>query len=74
MTGHQRHSLKLVTTPIVGRAISAPPILNASDHTVDFECGKCGMYGEHGQVLKRGHELAGVLAPVERRLMKVVSG
>jgi len=49
-TGHQRHSLKLVTTPFVGRAISAPPILNASDHTVDFECGKCGMYGEHGQV------------------------
>ena len=30
-----------------------PPILNASDHTVDFVCGNCGavlMYGEHGQV------------------------
>jgi hypothetical protein len=25
-------------------------------------------------VLRRGHELAGVLAPVERRLLKVVSG
>lgn len=37
--------------------------------------GKQGMwtlYGEHGQVLKRGHELGGVLAPVERRLMKAV--
>jgi hypothetical protein len=37
--------------------------------------GKQGMwalYGEQGQVLKRGHELAGVLAPVERRLLKVV--
>lgn len=37
--------------------------------------GKQGMwtlFGEHGQVLKRGHELAGVLAPVERRLMKAV--
>ena len=32
------------------------------------------LYGEHGQVLKRGHELAGVLAPVERRLLKVVAG
>ena len=32
------------------------------------------LYGEHGQVLKRGHELAGVLAPLERRLLKVVSG
>jgi len=39
--------------------------------------GKQGMwtlFGEHGQVLRRGHELAGVLAPVERRLVKVVSG
>jgi hypothetical protein len=31
------------------------------------------LYGEHGQVLKRGHELAGVLAPVERQLLKAVS-
>ncbi len=30
------------------------------------------LYGEHGQVLKRGHELAGVLAPLERRLVKAV--
>ena len=37
--------------------------------------GKQGMwtlFGEHGQVLKRGHELAGVLAPMERRLVKAV--
>ncbi|MXO58313.1 DUF2794 domain-containing protein [Altererythrobacter salegens] len=32
------------------------------------------LFGEHGQVLKRGHELANVLAPVERRLVKVVEG
>ena len=32
------------------------------------------LFGEHGQVLRRGHELAGVLAPVERRLLKVVDG
>ena len=32
------------------------------------------LFGEQGQVLKRGNELAGVLAPVERRLLKVVSG
>lgn len=30
------------------------------------------LFGEHGQILKRGHELAGVLAPMERRLMKAV--
>ncbi|WOE74244.1 DUF2794 domain-containing protein [Alterisphingorhabdus coralli] len=28
--------------------------------------------GEAGQVLKRGHDLSNVLAPVERRLIKVV--
>ena len=30
------------------------------------------LFGEHGHILKRGHELAGVLAPVERRLVKAV--
>lgn len=30
------------------------------------------LFGEHGQVLKRGHDLANVLAPMERRLVKVV--
>ena len=36
--------------------------------------GMWALIGERGQVLKRGHELAGVLAPVERRLLKVVDG
>ena len=30
------------------------------------------LFGEAGQVLKRGHELAGVLVPLERKLLKVV--
>jgi len=30
------------------------------------------LFGEAGQVLKRGHELAGVLFPLERRLLKIV--
>lgn len=30
------------------------------------------LFGEHGQILKRGHELAGVVAPIERRLLKAV--
>jgi hypothetical protein len=37
--------------------------------------GKQGMwtlFGEAGQVLKRGHDLPGVLSPIERRLLKVV--
>ena len=32
------------------------------------------LFGEHGQVRKRGHELANVLAPMERRLVKMVHG
>lgn len=34
--------------------------------------GMWALVGEHGVVLKRGHELPPVLAPVERRLMKLV--
>ena len=34
--------------------------------------GAFALVSEHGQVLKRGHELAGVLAPLERRLMRLV--
>lgn len=30
------------------------------------------LFGELGQVLRRGHDLTGVLSPVERRLLKVV--
>jgi len=35
--------------------------------------GMWALVGEAGAVLKRGHDLAGVLAPVERRLMKLVA-
>ena len=34
--------------------------------------GKWALFGEQGQVLKRGHDLGNVLAPVERRLLKLV--
>lgn len=36
--------------------------------------GMWALFGEQGQVLKRGHELPGVLALVERRLVKMVEG
>lgn len=35
--------------------------------------GMWALIGEAGAVLKRGQELAGVLAPVERKLMKLVA-
>jgi hypothetical protein len=34
--------------------------------------GAFALIGEHGVVLKRGHDLANVLAPLERRLMRLV--
>jgi len=34
--------------------------------------GMWALVGEHGAVVKRGHDLGPVLAPVERRLMKIV--
>ncbi len=32
------------------------------------------LIGEHGGVMRRGHELGPLLAPLERRLVKLVSG
>jgi hypothetical protein len=34
--------------------------------------GAFALVGEHGTVLKRGHDLSLVLAPLERRLMRLV--
>jgi hypothetical protein len=34
--------------------------------------GAFALISEHGIVLKRGHDLSGVLAPLERRLMRLV--
>ena len=34
--------------------------------------GPFALFSEHGVLLKRGHDLAGVLAPLERRLMRLV--
>ena len=34
--------------------------------------GAYALISEHGAVLKRGHDLNGVLAPLERRLMRLV--
>lgn len=34
--------------------------------------GAFALVGEHGLVLKRGHDLSGIMAPLERRLMRLV--
>jgi predicted RNA-binding Zn-ribbon protein involved in translation (DUF1610 family) len=54
MAEHDKISLKLIAAPQAGGSfVSAPPILNASDHTTDFTCGNCGtilMHAERNQV------------------------
>jgi hypothetical protein len=48
-----RIALTLVGSPAAGHVISAPPVLVASEDTVDYTCGKCGivlMHAELGQV------------------------
>jgi len=35
--------------------------------------GAFALISEHGLVLKRGHDLTSVLAPIERRLMRLVA-
>jgi predicted RNA-binding Zn-ribbon protein involved in translation (DUF1610 family) len=45
--------LKIIAAPAVGPVVSAPPVLKASDHTVDYTCGNCGallMRAEEDQV------------------------
>jgi DNA-directed RNA polymerase subunit RPC12/RpoP len=48
-----RVSLKVIETPRTGAVVTAPPILIASTHTIDYCCGHCGtvlMHAESDQV------------------------
>lgn len=54
------------------RAAEHPEIRIEKRPELRLKQGAYALVGEHGLVLKRGQELAGVLAPVERRLMRLV--
>jgi hypothetical protein len=56
------------------RAAERPEVRIEKRPALRSKQGMWALLGEAGQVLKRGHELAGVLFPVERRLLKLVSG
>jgi predicted RNA-binding Zn-ribbon protein involved in translation (DUF1610 family) len=48
-----RIPLKVVTAPAVGVVLKAPPVLKASEHSVDYTCGRCGtvlLHADEGQV------------------------
>ena len=54
------------------RAAERPEIRIEKRPALRARQGMWALIGEHGAVLKRGHELGPVLAPVERRLLKLV--
>ncbi|WP_448661682.1 DUF2794 domain-containing protein [Sphingomonas sp. CJ20] len=55
------------------RAAERPEFRIEKRPTLRNRQGMWALIGEAGAVLKRGHDLGPVLAPVERRLMKLVS-
>ena len=56
------------------RAAERPEIRIEKRPTLRLKQGAFALIGEHGAVLKRGHDLPGVLAPIERRLVRIVAG
>jgi hypothetical protein len=54
------------------RAAERPEYRIVKDPALRSKQGMWALLGEAGAVLKRGHELAPVLAPVERKLVRLV--
>jgi predicted RNA-binding Zn-ribbon protein involved in translation (DUF1610 family) len=50
MTKHKEIKLKVVRAPRIGHALSAPPVIMASTHTVAYECGHCGVVLMHAEL------------------------
>jgi hypothetical protein len=45
--------LKVLPVPAIGKALDAPPVLRASEQSVDYTCGRCGtvlLHADEGQV------------------------
>ena len=52
MTTH-KIPLKVVTAPAIGVVLEAPPVLVASEHSVEYICGRCAavlLHADEGQV------------------------
>ena len=46
-------ALKVVVAPSTRHVVEAPPVLKASDHSVDYTCGSCGtilLHADRSQV------------------------
>ena len=55
------------------RATERPEVRIEKRPELRLKQGAFALMSEHGAVLKRGHDLGGVLAPIERRLMRLVA-
>ncbi len=55
------------------RASERPEFVIEKRPALHTRQGQWTLFGEHGAALKRGHELGPVLAPVERRLLRLVA-
>ena len=55
------------------RAAERPELWIEKRPRLRLKQGAFALVSEHGAVLRRGHDLIGVLAPVERRLMRLVA-
>ena len=54
------------------RTAERPEVRIEKRPQLQLKQGAYALVSEHGLVLKRGHELHGILAPLERRLMRLV--
>ena len=54
------------------RTAEQPDVRIEKRPQLQLKQGAFALVSQHGMVVKRGHELHGVLAPLERRLMRVV--
>ena len=63
---------KIASFSAFRRAAENPEMRIVKDPALRLKQGEWILYGEGGVVLKRGHDLGGILAPIERRLLKLV--
>lgn len=54
------------------RHAERPEVVIEKRPSLRLKQGAFALVSEHGAVLKRGHELHGILAPIERRLLRLV--
>jgi hypothetical protein len=68
-----RIDAEVATFACFRRAAERPEARIEKRPALRLKQGAFALISEHGLVLKRGHDLTSVLAPIERRLMRLVA-